>query len=394
VNLGRNDPCWCGSGTKYKRCHLDSDRDAARLLQEIGPEVREMMERIESVPRRLRDEYGVYINYVHPAHWQGRKVWAIGTRLCLDRPPNETFHEFILNVLRGTLGEEWRAAQAELPEEERHFVMRCFDEYARWSVAMQNEQTQADEGVWAAEPSGLVQSLISLAWDVATLIHASNLPDALVERLRDPQQFQGARYEIAIAAIFARLDCEIRFLDEDETLRGEKHVEFVATHRPSGQDIAVEAKSRHRAGVVNVEGERDEDDPLRGDARAVRRLFVNALAKSPDGKPYMVFIDINAPVEPEAEGLEKSWVQDIRRWMDGFPVPTEDEPSPYEALYVTNFSPHYDGDAPAQPWEWLAVRPLHSANPAAFELAGGMLDRALNNCHRVPEFGEDGELRD
>jgi len=25
-NLGRNDPCWCGSGKKYKKCHYDSDR--------------------------------------------------------------------------------------------------------------------------------------------------------------------------------------------------------------------------------------------------------------------------------------------------------------------------------------------------------------------------------
>jgi len=25
VTLGRNDPCWCGSGKKYKKCHLDSD---------------------------------------------------------------------------------------------------------------------------------------------------------------------------------------------------------------------------------------------------------------------------------------------------------------------------------------------------------------------------------
>ena len=24
--LGRNDPCWCGSGRKYKKCHLASDR--------------------------------------------------------------------------------------------------------------------------------------------------------------------------------------------------------------------------------------------------------------------------------------------------------------------------------------------------------------------------------
>jgi methionyl aminopeptidase len=22
---GRNDECWCGSGTKYKKCHLDED---------------------------------------------------------------------------------------------------------------------------------------------------------------------------------------------------------------------------------------------------------------------------------------------------------------------------------------------------------------------------------
>ncbi len=22
---GRNDPCWCGSGVKYKKCHLAED---------------------------------------------------------------------------------------------------------------------------------------------------------------------------------------------------------------------------------------------------------------------------------------------------------------------------------------------------------------------------------
>jgi len=26
---GRNDPCWCGSGKKYKKCHLDADRAAS-----------------------------------------------------------------------------------------------------------------------------------------------------------------------------------------------------------------------------------------------------------------------------------------------------------------------------------------------------------------------------
>lgn len=24
--LGRNEPCWCGSGKKYKHCHLERDQ--------------------------------------------------------------------------------------------------------------------------------------------------------------------------------------------------------------------------------------------------------------------------------------------------------------------------------------------------------------------------------
>ena len=28
--LGRNDPCWCGSGKKYKKCHLTEDEKGGR----------------------------------------------------------------------------------------------------------------------------------------------------------------------------------------------------------------------------------------------------------------------------------------------------------------------------------------------------------------------------
>jgi hypothetical protein len=31
--VGRNDLCWCGSGRKYKRCHLDADRRKAQAQQ-------------------------------------------------------------------------------------------------------------------------------------------------------------------------------------------------------------------------------------------------------------------------------------------------------------------------------------------------------------------------
>jgi uncharacterized protein YecA (UPF0149 family) len=26
AELGRNEPCWCGSGKKYKKCHLAKDK--------------------------------------------------------------------------------------------------------------------------------------------------------------------------------------------------------------------------------------------------------------------------------------------------------------------------------------------------------------------------------
>ena len=34
---GRNDPCWCGSGKKFKNCHLRPDEDAARAAAPVAP---------------------------------------------------------------------------------------------------------------------------------------------------------------------------------------------------------------------------------------------------------------------------------------------------------------------------------------------------------------------
>jgi uncharacterized protein YchJ len=35
-SLGRNDVCWCGSGKKYKRCHLDTDAHKQRMRNGLG----------------------------------------------------------------------------------------------------------------------------------------------------------------------------------------------------------------------------------------------------------------------------------------------------------------------------------------------------------------------
>ena len=34
--LGRNEVCWCGSGKKYKRCHLEKDAHKERMRSDQG----------------------------------------------------------------------------------------------------------------------------------------------------------------------------------------------------------------------------------------------------------------------------------------------------------------------------------------------------------------------
>jgi uncharacterized protein YecA (UPF0149 family) len=35
-DLGRNEPCWCGSGKKYKKCHLAEDEKKMRGRSSIN----------------------------------------------------------------------------------------------------------------------------------------------------------------------------------------------------------------------------------------------------------------------------------------------------------------------------------------------------------------------
>jgi hypothetical protein len=38
--IGRNDPCWCGSGRKYKRCHLQKESQAPPRIWEVDARLR------------------------------------------------------------------------------------------------------------------------------------------------------------------------------------------------------------------------------------------------------------------------------------------------------------------------------------------------------------------
>jgi hypothetical protein len=47
--LGRNVLCWCGSGKKYKKCHLDADKQAETDNRPLDPRAREYWEIQKSI---------------------------------------------------------------------------------------------------------------------------------------------------------------------------------------------------------------------------------------------------------------------------------------------------------------------------------------------------------
>jgi uncharacterized protein YecA (UPF0149 family) len=62
AKLGRNAPCWCGGGKKYKKCHLEADlAAAAERNTPLVPRARDILEIRESIlaPKQVRsDETG------------------------------------------------------------------------------------------------------------------------------------------------------------------------------------------------------------------------------------------------------------------------------------------------------------------------------------------------
>jgi hypothetical protein len=357
---GRNKPCHCGSGRKYKLCCLDSDR-SPRLVSE-------------------RDREGLLIGRAPiDTVWeaQGKRVRAIGSTVAL-RPPKETDHEFYVDLLCSvTLGPDWHRAQLERSEAERHVVGGWVDAYgrARSGEAENAPLTKHGEHLYSSPATGELKALLCLAYDNYTLRHAQALPDSLVKRLRSDDQFQGARYELAVAAVFAHAGYEIRWL----TATDRKLPEFIAAHPSSEVEIAVEAKSRHRPGVLGREGDRPDVQALRVD---VDGLMKRALEKETDGCPYIVCIDMNLPTE-QGEDAE-AWAAELqRKVLAPFGSEATGKPDRFSAVFFTNYSWHWDGEEPAGNPMSFAIRGLDAAVPLQANEAE-LLTEAILQYGNVP----------
>ena len=241
----------------------------------------------------------------------------------LGRPPQETKQESFVNLMAGviaeTLGGDWKSKQDALPEADRHPFALWTD--AAWD-AMRRDHVKKASGVrdeghgqYSADPTGDALALVTTAYDIHTLhdVMALRTGDPLLKRLGQRTEFQGARYELAAAAIL-RAGYRIEWLTD--TTR--PLPEFIARRDGSDVEIAVEAKSRTRPGLLGKEGERPDEETVKVD---LGRLLRDALEKETDGRPYVVFLDLNLPPRRD-QTLEESRLPTLQdgvfAWRGGF----------------------------------------------------------------------------
>jgi hypothetical protein len=318
MRVGRNESCPCGSGIKYKKCCLERDRLPTLDAERDGD-------------GRLIGKAAIETDW--PA--QDKHVRVIGSTVAI-RPSKETDFEFYVASLVETLGEEWQREQFERHVAERHVVAGWLDAYAkaRRGEAQNAPLAQHGENLYSSPATGELKALHCLAYDIYTTGHKLALPGALLGRLRHPDQFQGARYEIAVAAVVSRAGYEIEWLAATDR----KLPEFFARHPDSPVEIAVEAKSRHRGGVLGHPGDPPDVDALKID---VSGLMKRALAKETDGRPLVVCLDLNLPLRHREDA--EHWAEELHESLLRPYDELGGEPSAFAALFVTNYSWHWEG---------------------------------------------------
>jgi hypothetical protein len=345
--------CECGTGLKFGEC-------CGKVLIQMAAEAA-YREKFPG-PRLINTKSGKY------------RVRAVWNRIHF-RPLTEHLHEFIVKVLIQTLGKSWCKAQREKVPEEQHIIMRWIDARSEFFKQVESlNLTPRDRIV----PPGEVMELIALARDVYYLQLVDELPKPLRVRLIDYDAFQGARYEIAVAASLVRVGFEIEWLQNRQS---KKQCEFNAIHKVTKEVIAIEAKSRRRRGVYHEKGDLADLGVIKTD---IFSLYNEALLQNPGDRPFGVFIDINLPSQRDRMVIDRDWVNKLLQKInqEGKSVFGSFPPA---FVGITNSGWFYEGKSPAGRGESLAFVLSDASHPLKIPLTIEALNEALKLFSIIPD---------
>lgn len=329
--LGRNSLCPCGSNKKFKRCCMDKkfDKFGKPILP---PEVLQFAKEFINLPQEPFEKGGFltgrpFIDTVG----NGNRFRAVGNRV-YKRPINETFHEFVLDIFNEAIGYKWLREEIAKDKKDQHLL-------AQWSVEIIGKiKEQSPElpikKLIAIKQSGNIRSLLALAYDYYSLFHCSakTLP-SLLNRLKNKDNFQGAKYEIAVGGIAARAGFDIEWINLKE-----KHCEFIGAHKITKDKVAFEAKSHHREGVLGRGRESFNPEVAR---IKITGHIKEALEQSDGSIPLIIFNDLNLPISQESDFSQKKSFQEVDATLKKYGFLQSYKGTSFGALFVTNFSWHF-----------------------------------------------------
>jgi hypothetical protein len=346
------------------------------------PLPREVMEKFERhrLEETLREaNFGKIRPIIQVPEYAGKRIVAVrGSIYWQDKEKWKFFSDFLFDYSKLKFGKEWLDAQNAASPEERHPL----HEWRRQAYEWQQRQTPQPDGTYAAVPSGPAAACNNFYYDLYTVDDNALLDADLLARLKHRDQFQGALHELFAQATCLRAGFDI--IRENERDPARRHVEFVGVHRVTNQHVLVEAKSRHRAGVMGRAGERDERPDIR-----FWKLINDAIAKDPNN-PLAIFVDTNLPpkraeffYEPQSRNpVEPSkpmatLMQAIRKEHGGV--------DPYNILVFSNHPQHYSEDDSIAPGNrWAAIIPQKPRVPVHHPGALQDLCTAVNLYGNVP----------
>lgn len=370
MKIGRNDPCTCGSGKKFKDCHGHGAKSKTYRLAEVKrllPKLKQMQAELQ--PQRLSTRPVLMTEH------KDKVLRGVGSEI-FACAPEESFYRFLIDFLFYKLGTGWYEQEMAKPASDRHIIVTWYRDLMD-QVEKAFEEGKRDFG--KVPLTGSLNTLLVLADDICQLAHALTTPRKILDRLRNFKEFQGARYEIMAASVMARCGFKISFIDDSSR----KQPEFVAKSETLLDEVLVEVKSRRREGVLHESGAVNEPTQ-KGD---LRRLFNKAVAKAPGNAPFLIFIDLNRTVMPFVPYSEKEWFQDVnamlKRWDEEKPAQLKQ----VSGLVVTNFSWHYHREANA-PYVEYAGFPFEGCDYPLQPETWKILGRALSEYGVVPDEEE------
>jgi hypothetical protein len=251
----------------------------------------------------------------------------------------QTFPDFLSDFIKTMLTPEWGNAELKKPYEKRHPLLQWYHQICEF----QRAQIKNASGIYHAKATGVVRAYLGLAYDLYLCAHNADLPDLLLKRLRNADNFEGALYEARIIGRLARAGFDIKLEDESDSDRS--HCELTATHKETGRKFSVECKA--------VSSRSSRAGSGAGTPR-IRSQLHKALSKTAD-HARIVFIELNR-ADTAAVGQTPDWVKDVDADLQRAEkeLTIDGDPAPSAYVFVTNNGAVHALDSTAFTEVWLS----------------------------------------